>query len=46
MKGEEETGMKARGGLGGRAGRTVVGPVWILAVIRFSISSMPDWYEE
>lgn len=44
MKGEVETGMVAgRGGLGGRAGRTVDGPDWTLALIRFSISSMSDW---
>jgi hypothetical protein len=40
---EETTGMEARGGLGGRAGRTVAGPDWTLALIRFSISSMSDW---
>lgn len=40
MNGAEEIGMVAgRGGLGGRAGRTVAG----LALIRFSISSMSDW---
>lgn len=38
MKGEEETGIEARGGLGGRAGRTVAE----LAFIRFSISSISD----
>ena len=43
MKGEEETGIEARGGLGGRAGRTVAGPDWTLALIRFSISSISDW---
>lgn len=44
MNGEEETGIVAgRGGLGGRAGRTVAGPDWTLALIRFSISSMSDW---
>ena len=37
--------MEARGGLGGLAGRTVVGPDWTLALIRFSISSMSDWEE-
>lgn len=37
-KGEEETGIWARAGLGGRAGRTV-------AFMRFSISSMSDWEE-
>lgn len=40
---EETTGMEARGGLGGRAGRTVAGLDWTLALIRFSISSMSDW---
>lgn len=43
IKGEEETGIEARGGLGGRAGRTVEGPDWTLALMRFSISSMSDW---
>lgn len=43
MKGEEETGI--RGGLGGRAGRTVAGPAWTLSLMRFSISSMSDWEE-
>jgi hypothetical protein len=41
MKGEEETGI--RGGLGGRAGRTVAGPDWRVEWMRFSISSMSDW---
>ena len=44
-EGEDEIGMEARGGLGGRAGRTVAGPDWTLALIRFSISSMSDWDE-
>lgn len=44
--GVEETGMEARGGLGGRAGRTVEGADWIEEWIRFSISSMSDWDEE
>lgn len=39
MKGEEETGIWARGGLGGLAARTVAGD----ALIRFSISSISDW---
>lgn len=43
MNGEEDMGMEARGGLGGRAGRTVAWPDWTLALIRFSISSMSDW---
>lgn len=43
MNGEEETGIEALGGLGGLAGRTVAGPDWTLALIRFSISSMSDW---
>ena len=42
MKSEEETGMEARGGLGGRAGRTE----GTLALMRFSISSMSDWEVE
>lgn len=42
MKGEDETGMEARGGLGGRAGRTEGGAEWTLALMRFSISSMSD----
>lgn len=37
--GAEDTGMEARGGEGGRAGRTDEGFEWI----RFSISSMSDW---
>jgi hypothetical protein len=42
--GEEETGMEARGGEGGRAGRTVAeeGAAWI----RLSISSMSDCADE
>lgn len=44
MKGEADTtGIEARGGLGGRAGRTVAGADWTLALMRFSISSMSDW---
>lgn len=43
MNGDVDTGMEARVGDGGRAGRTVEGPNWTLAVIRFSISSMSDW---
>lgn len=43
MKGEEETGIEARGGLGGLAGRTVAELDWTLALIRFSISSISDW---
>lgn len=50
MKGEavgvEDTGMEARGGLGGRAGRTVEGTDWIEELMRFSISSMSDCEEE
>lgn len=42
-EGEDEIGMEARGGLGGRAGRTVAELDWTLAWIRFSISSMSDW---
>lgn len=39
--GEEEMGMEARGGEGGRAGRT---GEWVWEVkMRFSISSMSDW---
>lgn len=40
--GEEETGMEARGGEGGRAGRTVAEGA---ALMRLSISSMSDWEE-
>lgn len=44
MKGEgaaeTETGMEARGGLGGLAEGT---DWWTLALMRFSISSMSDW---
>ena len=43
MNGADETGI--RGGLGGRAGRTVAELDWTLALIRFSISSMSDWDE-
>lgn len=42
MNGEEETGIEARGGLGGLAGSTVEGADWTLALMRFSISSMSD----
>ena len=45
MNGEDETGIEARGGLGGLAGRTVAGPDSTLAWMRFSISSMSDWDE-
>lgn len=45
IKGDEETGMEALGGLGGLAGSTVAGPDWTLACMRFSISSMSDWEE-
>jgi hypothetical protein len=45
MKGEDETGMEAWIGLGGLAGRTMVGPDWMLALIRFLISSISDWEE-
>lgn len=41
--GDEDTGIEARGGLGGLAGRTVAGPDWTLALMRFSISSISDW---
>jgi hypothetical protein len=41
MNGDEDTGI--RGGLGGRAGRTVEGLDWMEELIRFSISSMSDW---
>lgn len=43
MKGEEETGIDARGGDLGLAGRTVAVDDWIEELIRFSISSMSDW---
>lgn len=43
MKGEVDTGMDGGVGDGGLAGRTVEGPNWTLAVIKFSISSMSDW---
>lgn len=36
---EVVTGMEARGGLGGLAGKTVAGDAWM----RFSILSMSDW---
>ena len=42
-KGEDETGIEGRIGLGGRAGRTVPGPDWSPPFIMFSISSMSDW---
>lgn len=45
IKWEEETGIWTCGGAGSRAGRTVVGPAWTLAWMRFSISSMSDWEE-
>lgn len=45
MNEAEDTGIDARGGLEGRAGRTVAGPEWTLSLIRFSISSMSDWDE-
>lgn len=43
--GAEETGMEARGGLGGRAGRTEEGPICMEVLMRFSISSMSDCEE-
>ena len=43
MNGEVDIGMEAGVGDGGLAARTVEGPNWTLAVIKFSISSMSDW---